>query len=134
MGKIHGFAHFAINVKDWDKTLWFYGDLLGLPLSDPVDMKMGFSLTYATLPEGGTIELFRNENDLPDRAQKDEACVGFRHLAFETSELPSMRDRLVGAGTNLVLDITDLPLLGVRVILAEDPNGVVLEFAEKLTS
>ncbi len=132
MSETQGFAHLAINVKDWAKTTWFYGDLLGLPLSKPVDMGMGFSLTYAELPQGGRIELFRNEKELPGRPQKDEDCVGFRHSAFSVVDLQSLRDRLAGAGVKVVLDQTDLPLLGVKVILVEDPNGVVLEFAEKL--
>jgi lactoylglutathione lyase len=130
MGEILGFAHLAINTKDWERSLWFYGELLGFPLSAPVAMN-GFSLTYAAVPGGGNIELFKNREVLGDRKQKDEATVGLRHFAFEVSGLQSLRDKLVANGVSLTLDITDLPALGIKVILFEDPNGVTLEFSER---
>jgi lactoylglutathione lyase len=131
VGYILGIAHVAINVRDWAKTAWFYEDLLGFSLSDAVDMEMGFSLTYATVPGGGRLELFRNDANLPDRSPKDEELIGFRHLAFEVTGLDSLRNTLVDAGVVLALDVTDLPRLGWRVVLVEDPNGVMLEFAER---
>ena len=94
-------------------------------------MKMGFSLTYATIPGGGRVELFRNEANLIDRSPKDEESIGFRHLAFEVSGLDSLRKSLVNAGVVLALDVTELPRLNLRVLLVEDPNGVMLEFAEQ---
>ena len=130
-GEILGIAHVAINVRDWPKTIWFYQDLLGFPLSDAIDMKMGFSLTYAAVPGGGRVELFRNEANLSDRSPKDEVSIGFRHLAFEVWGLDSLRNSLVDAGVVLHLDVTELPSLGLRVLLVEDPNGVMLEFAER---
>lgn len=130
MGEILGFAHLAINAKDWERSLWFYGELLGFPLSAPVAMN-GFSLTYAAVPGGGNIELFKNREVLSDRTQKDEATIGLRHFAFEVSGLQSLRDKLVAHGIPLALDVTDLPALGIKVILFEDPNGVTLEFAER---
>ena len=130
MGEILGFAHLAINTKDWQRSLWFYGEVLGFPLSPPVAMN-GFSLTYAAVPGGGHIELFKNREVLSDRAMKDELTVGLRHFAFQVSGLQALRDKLVANGIPLTLDITDLPALGIKVILFEDPNGVTLEFAER---
>lgn len=131
MGEITGFGHFAINVKDWDKTLWFYGELLGLPLSEPIDMG-DFSLIYATVPGGGKIELFQNHQPIVDRIQKDEHTFGFRHFAFMVSNIVSLREKLINSGINITLDLTDLPKLDVQVLLCEDPNEVIIEFSERL--
>lgn len=131
MTGIINFAHLAINTRDWDKSLWFYGELLGLTLRGPIEMD-GFSLMYAALPGGGSIELFKTRDVLAERVLSDDLTVGLRHFAFEVSGLATLRDRLVAHGTKLTLDITELPPLGMRVILFEDPNGVTLEFAEPI--
>ncbi|MGE5604368.1 MAG: VOC family protein [Bacteroidota bacterium] len=131
MEKVTGFGHFAINVKNWEKTLWFYGNLLKLPLSEPVDMG-DFNLVYAIVPGGGKIELFQNRLPLEDRSQKDEHTFGFRHFAFIVSDLTSLREELVASGIKITLDITSLPKLGCQVLLCEDPNGVIIEFARHL--
>ncbi|MCL4424059.1 MAG: VOC family protein [Firmicutes bacterium] len=131
MGDILGFGHVAVNVKDLEKTRWFYEELLGFPMSEPIPMEGGFSITYATVPGGGQVELFRHVGPIPEHTQRDECTVGLRHLAFIVAGLPSLREKLVAAGVRITLDLTDIPALGVKVLLFEDPNGVTLEFAER---
>lgn len=131
-GAILGFGHLAVNVEDWEKTRWFYQELLGFQMSEPVVMGEGFSIIYVTVPGGGQIEFFRYQNPLQLRAQKDEQTVGLRHFALKVTGIAAFRDKLVAAGVKITLDLTELPLLGVKVILFEDPNGVTLEFAEDL--
>jgi predicted enzyme related to lactoylglutathione lyase len=40
------------------------------------------------------------------------------------------RARLVAAGAPVVMDVADMPHLGMKVFLVEDPNGAVVELTQ----
>jgi len=58
--------------------------------------------------------------------------VGYRHIAIEVDSVDEYHELLNENGTPIVLQPTDLPQLGVRVLLFEDPGGTVLEFCQTL--
>ncbi|MHC1784208.1 MAG: VOC family protein [Anaerolineaceae bacterium] len=55
-----------------------------------------------------------------------------RHLALQVEDVAAHEKLLRDAGIEITLPTCDLPNLGVRVCLFLDPNGVTLEFCEKL--
>ena len=128
--KISKIDHVSINVTDIKKSLDFYGRVLGLKQQQTVDCGE-FDITYFVLPDGSRLELFdyrgRNRNNL-----REESEVGLRHIAFEVEDVAAHEKLLKAEGVEITLSTCDLPDLGARVLLFLDPNGVTLEFCEKL--
>ena len=127
---IIGFNHIGINVKDFEKSLHFYRDLLNLSLQKTVKMS-DCTIAYFILKNGQRIELFdyygKNKT-----IEKDETSVGYRHIAIEVDDLQQWENYLRENNVPIVLSTTDIPELGVKVLLFKDPNGVILEFCKPL--
>lgn len=134
MSRVLDFGHVAINVRRWEQTKRFYGELLGLEFTKEVPTAKGYGLVYARLPRGGTLEFFRPDDlgSNPEAGPAPEASRAgtVRHFALAVNDVAAFRDALVAAGVPLVLDLTDLPDLGMRVIMVEDPNGIVVELTQ----
>jgi catechol 2,3-dioxygenase-like lactoylglutathione lyase family enzyme len=128
--KIGNIDHVAINCRDLDKSLDFYGRVLGLKKLQTVDCG-DFDILYFALPGGGRLELFdyRGRNRNLERAESDS---GLRHLAFQVEDVAAHEALLRSEGVEITLSTCDLPNLGARVLLFLDPNGVTIEFCEKL--
>lgn len=128
--EIRNIDHVSINVTDIKKSLDFYGRILGLEQQQTVDCGE-FDITYFALPSGSRLELFdyhgRNQS-----ARREESEAGLRHIAFQVEDVPAHEKLLRTEGVKITLSTCDLPNLGARVLLFLDPNGVTLEFCEKL--
>jgi lactoylglutathione lyase len=128
--KILGIEHVSINVADMTASVDFYERTLGFQRLQSVPER-GFTIVYFALPDGRRLELFdyRGHNPRPERGETD---VGLRHLAFQVDGVAAAERELRAKGVPFVLPTTELPELGVRVLLFQDPNGVTLEFCERL--
>jgi catechol 2,3-dioxygenase-like lactoylglutathione lyase family enzyme len=128
--KIGNIDHVALNCSDIQKSLDFYGRILGFKQLQTVDCG-DFDITYFALPQGGRLELFdyRGQNQNPARLESDG---GLRHLAFQVEDVAAHEALLKAAGVEITLSTCDLPNLEARVLLFLDPNGVTIEFCEKL--
>ena len=128
--KIKGINHVSINLTDAARSYAFYRRVLGLTQLQTVDCG-DFDITYFGLPDGNRLELFdyRGKNESHSRAESE---VGMRHLAFEVQDVARHEEILRKEGVQITLPTTELPNLGVRVLLFLDPNGVTLEFCEPL--
>ena len=130
--KIGKIDHIAINCTDVQKSLDFYGRILGFKRLQTVDCG-DFDIIYFALPDGGRLELFdyhaRNGN--PTRQESDG---GLRHIAFQVDDVAAHEKKLKAAGVEISLSTCDLPNLNARVLLCLDPNGVTIEFCEKLAA
>ena len=128
--KVKGIDHVSLNVKDIRASTEFYGKVLGFRQMETVPFD-GFSLVYFQIPGGGRLELFDYGGKNP-ASRRDETEAGLRHLAFEVDDVDEAARRLAAAGVKITLPPTDLPTLGSRAILFLDPNGVTLEYCQKL--
>jgi glyoxylase I family protein len=128
--KIQKIDHIAINCIDIKKSLDFYGRLLGFKQLQTVDCG-DFDILYFALPGGSRLELFdyRTKNHNPVRHESDG---GLRHLAFVVEDVAAHEELLRAAGVEITVSTCDLPDLEARVLLFLDPNGVTIEFCEKL--
>ena len=128
--KISKIEHVSINVTDIQKSIDFYSRILGLKHLETVDCGE-FDITYFALPDGSRLELFdyhgKNQNH-----PRVESEVGLRHIAFQVEDVAAHENQLRVEGVEITLSTCDLPNLGARVLLFLDPNGVTLEFCEKL--
>lgn len=128
--RIEHIEHIAINCVDLEKSLDFYTRILGFEFLEKVDCG-DFDIVYLELPGGARLELFdyRKKNRVIDRLESDS---GLRHLAFQVSDVTAHENELRRSGVEITLSTCDLPNLGARVVLFLDPNGVTIEFCEKL--
>jgi catechol 2,3-dioxygenase-like lactoylglutathione lyase family enzyme len=127
IGSIH---HIAINTKNIVESSRFYRDILGLKQGKTVHFEE-FDLTYFDLPAGGSLELFDYHGRNSERTRADDE-PGLRHLAFTVEGVAQHEKTLREAGVKITLPTTELPQLGSRVLLFLDPNGVTIEFCERL--
>jgi glyoxylase I family protein len=128
--KISKIDHISINVTDIKKSLDFYSHVLGLKQQQTVDCG-DFDITYFAMPDGSRLELFDYRGKNPNNPH-EESEVGLRHIAFQVEDVAAHEKLLKAEGVNITLSTCDLPNLGARVLLFLDPNGVTLEFCEKL--
>jgi glyoxylase I family protein len=127
---INKIDHISINVFNIERTLDFYTRILGLKQLQTVNCG-DFDITYVSLPNGSRLELFDyHANNQTNPREENE--VGLRHLAFEVEDVAAHEKHLRAEGVEITLPTCDLPNLGVKVLLFLDPNGVTLEFCEKL--
>lgn len=75
------------------------------------------------------IELFEFLEPATDRQATDLISTGWKHLAFQVSDIDEETHKLVSAGVNLRFPIQTLPNQ-VRIVYFEDPDGNVLEFIQ----
>jgi glyoxylase I family protein len=85
--------HIAIICSDYQKSKYFYTEILGMQIIKEVYRKerQSYKLDLA-LNDVYVIELFSFPNP-PTRVSRPEAC-GMRHLAFEVSSLETVITRL----------------------------------------
>jgi catechol 2,3-dioxygenase-like lactoylglutathione lyase family enzyme len=130
--KIISIGHVAINCSDYPASLDFYGRILGLKQLQTVDCGE-FDITYFALPDGARLELFDYHGRNATQACQ-ESDTGLRHLAFQVENVAAHEQALKAEGVQITLPTCDLPNLDARVLLFQDPNGVTLEFCEKLAA
>jgi len=130
--KIGNIDHIAINCVDMPISIDFYGRILGLKQLQTADCG-DFDITYFALPNGSRLELFdyHGKNQMHSRVESDG---GLRHVAFQVEDVAAHEKLLKAEGVEITLSTCDLPTLGARVLLFLDPNGVTIEFCEKLTT
>jgi glyoxylase I family protein len=128
--KIKNIEHFSINSNDFEKSKDFYSHILGFKQLESVDCG-DFFIHYFSLPGGSRLELFDYKGKSAN-IHREESDTGLRHLAFQVEDVASHEKELRAQGVEITLPTCDLPNLGVRVLLFKDPNGVILEFCEKL--
>lgn len=112
------------------KSKDFYTRILGFKYLEMVDCG-DFDIHYFAMPGGARLELF-DYRGVSKEQPREESEVGLRHVAFIVEDVAAHEKLLRDAGVEIVLDTCDLPNLHARVCLFSDPNGVVLEFCEKL--
>lgn len=122
--------HVSINIVNFEKSLIFYGQILGFQRQQTVDCGE-FDITYFGLPDGSRLELFDYHGKSPSQTHAEHE-IGLRHLAFQVKDVGAHEFQLRSRGVEITLPTTDLPNLGARVLLFLDPNGVTLEFCEPL--
>ena len=139
--KIRHIDHIAVNCLDIQKSLDFYGRILGLKKLQTVDCG-DFDILYFALPNGARLELFdyhgKNRVFVAGSADpgysyvRAESEAGLRHIAFQVDDVAAHEQLLKAEGVEITLSTCDLPNLGARVLLFLDPNGVTIEFCEKI--
>jgi catechol 2,3-dioxygenase-like lactoylglutathione lyase family enzyme len=115
--------HITLRVTDLERSIAFYGDVLGFDLQ-----RAGDELAF--FPAGVTLVALRTP--LPGTADGDrfsEYRVGVDHLAFTVPDRQALNDAL-GALRSAGVDTEGVetdPLLGKEYVAFRDPDNVQLE-------
>lgn len=117
-----------IFVRDIQKSLGFYRELLGLEKEGVVETPYG---TVHRLRFGASLVKLMHPKAVPPAGPVGlEKQLGMRCLSFATRELESVCEALVRAGVRLVMPVTQV-LPDTRVAMVEDPDGNVIELYER---
>jgi catechol 2,3-dioxygenase-like lactoylglutathione lyase family enzyme len=143
-----GIDHVGLTVSSLERSLRFYGDLLGLrelgrsddggPWLDAIIDRDRAAARTADLDagEGRVLELieYRNPRDPP--ASGGSARPGTLHVAILVESVENVLARLAGAGAvpvsrcPVVLDLPGTRWHGATVAYVQDPDGALVELVE----
>jgi glyoxylase I family protein len=126
---IRSFHHVAIIASDYQRSKYFYTEILGLPIinehyrAERNSYKLDLRVTDAE-----QIELF-SFPDPPKRVSRPEAA-GLRHLAFSVDRLEPLMERLTAHDIPCESIRID-EITGKRFTFFFDPDGLPLELYER---
>lgn len=128
MLKINKVHHVAIICLDYEKSKYFYTQVLGLQIIREVyrDDRQSYKLDLA-IGENYVIELFSFLNP-PARPSRPEAC-GLRHLAFEVENVAEAKIAIEAHGIE-VENIRIDEFTGKKFTFFADPDDLPIEFYE----
>lgn len=118
------FLHTMIRVKDLDRSLHFYTNLLGLIETRRMEVSAGrFTLVYlATAPGEPEVELTYNW----DQEEEYSSGRNFGHLAFSVENIYEVCQRLQDGGVTILRPPRDGRMAFVRC-----PDQISIEFLQK---
>lgn len=119
---LEAILHASVIVKDTDKALRFYHDILGIPVN-PARPELGYPGAWLQI---GTQQIHLLELDNPDPVRDRPAHGGRdRHVAIAVDHLEALQNRLERAGVDYTLSKS-----GRRALFVRDPDGNACEFIE----
>lgn len=117
-----------IRVKDIDKSLKFYTELLGLELAKKLRLEDS-TLYFLSDKEGyAQIELTYND-ERPEGGY--EIGTGFGHFAFAVDSMDEFTKKLHALGYEYLYEPFNLPDHKFKIAFVKDPDGYEVELIEK---
>jgi lactoylglutathione lyase len=147
---LEGVSHFGIQVADLDRSIAFYGGLLGLELiarwvrdQEYLQELVGYPgvelhVAVFRMPQSEDfLEILDYRNVDRTVIEPANANPGTAHMCFYVADLESLYERLVAAGVEFVSPIkspTVGPNAGGKAVYMIDPDGIRIELLQtKLT-
>ena len=128
MVAIVGWAHVTLSVRDHDRSLRWYEDVLGFrPLASETTDR--WHRTLCGHPESGVVLVLHQHLPATDEDRFDERRTGLDHVAFAVSEpddLLAWQERLSSLAVQHS-PVADAPPRGGKVLNFRDPDGIALE-------
>jgi lactoylglutathione lyase len=123
--------HTMLRVKDLDKSLHFYNDLLGMNLLRKRDYPTGkFTLAfvgYGDETDSTVIELTHNWG----QEEPYSLGSGFGHLAIGVPDVYKACEQLAAAGVKIPRPAGPMAHGGAVIAFIEDPDGYRIELIER---
>ena len=128
------FDHVAITVRDMERSVAFYRDLLGFDVLGQLLVNEGRQKLVYLRSGGAHVELFEfRDHDAETVVGVPDTVGGFKHLALQTDDVDGLAVRLKAAGIEFTVDPLDAEG-GVRLAFFLDPDGNLLEIVSGLPS
>lgn len=150
-GTIKDLWHVGFVVRDLDRSVRFYRDVVGLTLrhrqtqdNEYTSRLLGYDgarihVAQFDLPvgrgsrSGHILELIEYERPPAEECAAENARITAGHLAFEVDDLDAVRERIEAGGGHFyteAVDITAGKNRGGRAVYFRDPDGVSLELLQ----
>lgn len=120
--KISKILHSSLLVRDTERSITFYRDVLGLPV-DYSRPDLGFPGAWLDVGEQ-QIHLLELPNPDPCKGRPDHGGRD-RHTAMQVTDIEELQSRLEAAGIAFTRSKS-----GRKAIFTRDPDGNALEFVE----
>lgn len=131
-GDIDGLDHVALNVRDMERALAFYRDLLGCEVLGQLRLEGGDRKLVYLRCGGAYLELFATQPSAGATSAAAAApALGFQHVAFHAGDVDAVAARLRAAGTRCTVGPLDAQG-NVRLAFFEDPDGNAVEVVARL--
>ena len=152
---MRGVSHVAIGVSDMDKALPFYRDLLGLRVTlDTIENVGGLPVLFRDPQKGKRRAVYMRWEEGPEAPfivlsapvgppsgepiKLDQ--VGIHHFSFWVKDLRARVEKLKAAGVPILLPPIESDTVAygeapggkVLTCLFQDPDGIILQFDERL--
>ncbi len=140
---IKKFSHSGFIVKNLDRSLEFYKDILGMELKmrwietpEQCDVGMGVPGCTIELAQlvgyGSEVELIQFLTEEGTDAPIAPNHIGIGHISFEVNDLVSMIKYLESKGVKMASERMIVPELNITWVLALDPDGIRIELMQFL--
>lgn len=151
---VHSVSHVAVGVRDMDRALGFYRDLIGLPVAfDDIEefagvegrpgfTRRGVYLRWSDDPHAPFIVLDQQLSRDVNGAPKELFEPGIHHFGFWVDDVEAIAERARATGVDFVYGPadTDTTAYGeaaggtIRFLLLRDPDGNVVQVDQRVTS
>lgn len=123
----YSIEHATIRCRDLEESLRFYRELFGAQLLFRRNLPGGKTIVYLRLGES-MLELM----DLGAAREGGDPreCYGVHHLGIKTTDFEAACRELRARGVPFLVEPFS-PVAGIRLAFVQDPNGAVLELAER---
>lgn len=123
------FLHTMVRVKDIEKSLAFYTDVLNMKLDHK--KRLEDCWLYFLTDEENTCQIELTYNDeTPEGGY--ELGNGFGHFAFSVESLDEFTDKINKLGYSYLYPPFDLNGKGSKIAFINDPDGYEIELIEKV--
>ncbi len=123
------FLHTMVRVKDIEKSLAFYTDVLNMKLDHK--KRLEDCWLYFLTDEENTCQIELTYNDeTPEGGY--ELGSGFGHFAFSVESLEEFTDKINKLGYSYLYPPFDLNGKGSKIAFINDPDGYEIELIEKV--
>jgi lactoylglutathione lyase len=136
-------AHTGFTVRDLDRSLAFYRDVLGMEVVFEQEKRGGYLAEIVGYPDahvrmahlqfaggGHRVELFEYVTPAPQGEPGEPRDVGITHVCLAVDDIDALFERVVAAGASSISE----PVLvdtganaGGRGVYVRDPDGTLLE-------
>jgi lactoylglutathione lyase len=121
-------THIGITVRDVEKSVEFYTNVMGLEEVRRVTSRQGKTLVFLK-GEGDTmIELIPGFEGSAGQGETSEGFI--RHVAFEVPDIAASGRALNEKGVSLTWGPIE-GIGGTKIAFFEDPDGIELEFVQE---
>jgi catechol 2,3-dioxygenase-like lactoylglutathione lyase family enzyme len=148
---VHNLSHVAVGVRDMDRSLRFYRDVIGLDVrfdgieefgGEPPVRRRGVYLRWADDPHAPFLVLDEQltEGRARDASPKQLYDVGVHHFGFWVDDVDGIAARAADADAAVVYGPSDVdtamyaepPGGTIRLLILRDPDGNVVQLDQRI--
>ena len=135
--------HIGITVKDLDKALKFYSEILGFPVlsrKENQELRVAYAqiqigqakLEILSPIEGEPSSPMPIESGMEGVGARIREMTGLNHLTIRVDDMEAIFERLGNEGVRFILE-PRLTGTGSKIAFFTDPDGTLIELIQRLT-